>query len=124
MEETPKTPDDQTSEMPPMGGAVEEQTSTNAGEAATLPDLKKRDDAAIRKAREKRAQMEQDERTRKAMARSKIDQTVVSINPGAVEPSKLPPFLEQPKQAPQDSIERKGPNAVQKFIRKILGVKD
>lgn len=124
MEETPKTPDDQASEMPPMGGAVEEQASTNAGEAATLPDLKKRDDAAIRKAREKRAQMEQDERTRKAMARSKINQTVVPINPEVVAPAEIPSFLQQPNQPPQNSPERKGPNAVQKFLRKILGIKN
>lgn len=79
-----------------------------------------RDDRAIQKAREKREQLERDEQTRRFMQKSKIEQKIVSLNPDDVKPAELPSFLQQPKQPAQNPT----PNAFQKFLRKLLGIKN
>ena len=126
MGETPKDQNEPVLEVPPMGGAADEQASTNIEEPVPLPDIKKRDDVAIRKAREKHDQLQREEDTRKFMAASKIKQQVVPINQTAVPPAEIASFLQQPEQPSQDSIRKKGPNVIQKSLRnalEFLGIK-
>src|SRR3989338_4281970 len=97
------------------GGA---QETTPLSENEGSENTTGRDDEAIRKAREKHAQAERDDRMRAFMQTSKIKQKIVPLNPDEAKPAELPSFLEQPKQPAQNPE----PNAIQKFFRRILGM--
>ncbi|MDP2630636.1 MAG: hypothetical protein Q8P56_04465 [Candidatus Uhrbacteria bacterium] len=123
MGETPKNPAEPTSEIPSMGGAVNEQGDASQNETtapAPKVDQAELDAEAIRKGREMFEQLQYNKEARDFMEKSKIEQRVTPINPAAKTPSEIPPFLQQTKQP----LQKKGPNTIQKFLRIFFGEKN
>ena len=120
---TPDKLSDPTSTAPQEIPHLDSQGGMSPRETTPLSegiDEAGRDDRAIQSAREKREQLERDENTRRFMETSKIKQKIVPLNPDDIKPAELPPFLQQAKQPAQGP----GPNVLQKFLRKILGIKN